>query len=247
MGYHDNIVIDISNGKDGTMSPESIRELLQQFPMFKDLTKDEMMPIVDIAKSRFFPQGTHVFMHGDPLTNVYFIQKGKIKIYRTDLQGKEQLINVLSDNEMFPHQGFFRKDDYPAHAEVMEDANLIYVPIKLFEELLFTHPEICVKLFRVLGDKIVELQNRLEEKMLHNTYEQIIMLLLRLAKDGKKHDETFTRLNLQLTNRELANMIGSSRETVSRTLTQLKKKKLVSSDYASYLVIDVMGLHKEIF
>ena len=229
------------------MSPETIRELLQRFPIFKDLTKEEMNPIVNIANTRFFPQGTHIFMHGDPLTNVYFIQKGRIKIYRTDLQGKEQLINMLGTNEMFPHQGFFRKDKYPGHAEVMEDSILIYVPIQLFEELLFTHPEISVKLFRVLGDKIVELQNRLEEKMLHSTYEQIVMLLLRLAKDGKKHDDTFTRLNLQLTNRELANMIGSSRETVSRTLTQLKKKKLVSLNDGGYLVIDIMGLHKEIF
>ncbi|WP_026905782.1 Crp/Fnr family transcriptional regulator [Paucisalibacillus globulus] len=229
------------------MSPDTIRELLQRFPIFKDLTKEEMNPIVNIANTRFFPQGTHIFMHGDPLTNVYFIQKGRIKIYRTDLQGKEQLINMLGTNEMFPHQGFFRKDNYPGHAEVMEDSILIYVPIKLFEELLFTHPEISVKLFRVLGDKIVELQNRLEEKMLHSTYEQIVMLLLRLAKDGKKHDETFTRLNLQLTNRELANMIGSSRETVSRTLTQLKKKDLVSVNDGGYLVIDIMGLHKEIF
>ncbi|GGA74561.1 Crp/Fnr family transcriptional regulator [Ornithinibacillus halotolerans] len=229
------------------MTPKAIRELLQRFTLFKDLTEEEMIPIVELAKHRLFFQGTHLFMHGDPLTSVYFIQKGKIKIYRTDIHGKEQIINVLGPGEMFPHQGFFRKDNYPAHAEVMEDSNLIYIPINLFENFLINHPEICVKLFKVLGDKIVDLQNRLEEKMLHNTYEQVILLLLRLAKNnGKEHDEKLTKITLQLTNRELANMIGSSRETVSRTLTQLKKKNLVSSNDSGYLLIDMEALQDEL-
>jgi CRP/FNR family transcriptional regulator, cyclic AMP receptor protein len=230
------------------MSPEAIRELLQRFTLFKDLTKEEMQPIVDLAKNRLYLQGTHVFMHGDPMTNVYFIQKGKIKIYRTDLQGREQIINVFGNGEMFPHHGFFRKDNYPAHAEVMEDANLIYIPIHSFEDFLYTHPETCVKLFSVLGEKILELQNRLEEKMLHNTYEQIIMLLLRLAKsNGTKNNDDETRLTVQFTNRELANMIGSSRETVSRTLTQLKKKNFIDTDMDGYLIMNTSALHDELF
>jgi len=187
-------------------------------------------------------------MQGDPLTNVYFIYRGKIKIYRTDLHGKEQIVNVLQDGEMFPHQGFFRQDDYPAHAQVLEDAMLIYIPIHLFENFLITHPEICVKLFRVLGDRIVDLQNRLEEKILHNTYEQIILLLLRLAKkSGKETSGNQLRLTTQFTNRELANMIGSSRETISRTLTQLKKKNLVTTDKSGFLMMDTEKLQDELF
>src|SRR5699024_5041432 len=108
-------------------------------------------------------------------TNVYFIQAGKVKIYKTDIQGKEQIFNVLQQGDMFPHQGFFRQDNYPAHAEALDDITLIYIPIESFENFLITHPEICVKLFRVLGDIIVDLQNRLEQQILHNTYEQIIM------------------------------------------------------------------------
>src|SRR5690625_1009660 len=162
------------------MSMHSVKELLQRFPIFKDLTEFEMEPIVDLAKRRKYRRGTHIFMQGDALTNVYFIDTGVIKIYKTDLQGKEQIVNVLKNGQLFPHQGFFRQDDYPAHAEAIEDSQIIYIPIQSFEEFLITHPEICIKLFRVLGDIIVDLQNRLEQKMMHNTYEQIIMLLIRL-------------------------------------------------------------------
>ncbi|QUG42888.1 Crp/Fnr family transcriptional regulator [Psychrobacillus sp. INOP01] len=230
------------------MNVESIQALLQRFSLFKDLTNAEIEPILDLAKNRFYRQGTHIFMQDDPLTNVYFIHQGQIKIYRTDMQGKEQIINVLGEGEMFPHMGFFRKGTYPAHAEVSEDAVLIYIPIHLFEQFLKTNPEICVKIFRILGDKIVDLQNRLEEKILHNTYEQIILLLIRLVKShGKKHDDDHYIFTTQFTNRDLANMIGSSRETVSRTLTSLKKSKLISSDPAGNIILNMDKLKDELF
>ncbi|SFD38312.1 CRP/FNR family transcriptional regulator, anaerobic regulatory protein [Lentibacillus persicus] len=230
------------------MKSEAVKDLLQKFPLFKGLTDSEIEPIVDLAKNRTYRHRTHIFMQGDPLTNVYFIHQGKVKIYKTDFHGKEQIVNVLQTGDMFPHQGFFRQDDYPAHAEVIEDATLIYIPISSFESFLVNHPEICVKLFRVLGDIIVDLQARLEEKLLHNTYEQIIMLLIRLSKGyGKETSDGMTKLSTNFTNRELANMIGSSRETVSRTLTQLKKQHLLTTDKSGAIMLDIDALEEELF
>lgn len=230
------------------MNTKSVQELLQTFPIFKDLSDYEMEPIIELAKKRMYRRGTHIFMQGDPLTNVYFIHSGQIKIYKTDLHGNEQIVNILQSNDMFPHQGFFRKDTYPAHAEVDEDAVLIYIPIKSFEKFLITHPEICITVFRVLGDIIMELHNRLEEKILHNIYEQIIMLILRLGnKYGVKLDNNYIQLQMQFTNRELASMIGSSRETVSRTLTQLKKQQLITIDTNGHMIFEVDELEDELF
>ncbi|WP_077325068.1 Crp/Fnr family transcriptional regulator [Virgibacillus siamensis] len=230
------------------MNTHSIKELLQKVPLFKDLNDYEIEPIVELAKNHTYQRGSHVFMQGDPLTSVYFIHQGRIKIYKTDVHGKEQIVNVLQPGDMFPHQGFFRQDDYPAHAEVLDEAILIFIPIKSFENFLIHHPEICVKLFRVLGDIIMDLHNRLEEKILHNTYEQIIMLLLRLAKDyGTETGDSMTKITTHFTNRDLANMIGSSRETVNRTLTRLKKQQLLSTDKTGAYILDAAALKDELF
>jgi CRP/FNR family transcriptional regulator len=84
--------------------------------------------------------------------------------------------------------------------------------------------------FNVLSEKIIDLQDRLEAQILNNTYEQIIKLLIRLAKlHGKETNGTFT-LNGEFTNKDLANMIGTTRETVSRTLTKMKKDELIEVD-----------------
>ncbi len=229
------------------MHISQIRQQLKAVPIFKELSQEELDPIIEIAQPRFFKNKMYAFMQGDPLDRVFFIHSGKVKIYKTDSSGREQIVSVLETGEMFPHAGFFRKGQYPAHAEMMEDTQMIVVPISKFEEILVAYPELSIKLFRVLGEKIIDLQARLEEQILHNTYEQIIMLLLRLCKtNGEKLEHGF-KLTTHFTNKEFANMIGTSRETVSRTINYLKKKEFISVDHDGCYLIDHEKLHQELF
>ena len=86
------------------------------------------------------------------------------------------------------------------------------------------------------------------EKILHNTYEQIILLLIRLAKNhGIRLSNDEVKLSTQFTNKDMANMIGSSRETVSRTLTQLKKKGFIQTAEDGHLILDIPLLKEELF
>ncbi|MEK4382317.1 Crp/Fnr family transcriptional regulator [Aeribacillus sp. FSL K6-2848] len=229
------------------MTNSWVVERLRSVPLFRELSNEELTSIVAISQVRTYQPKSYVFMQGDLLENVYFIHSGTIKIYKTDRNGKEQIVSILQNGEMFPHIGFFRKGSYPAHAEVMEESTLIVIPIKDFEETLMLFPVLSIKLFRVMSEKIIDLQNRLEEQILHNTYEQIVLLLLRLTKTNALPQGKLYRLTTHLTNRELANMIGTSRETVSRTLNQMKRKGLILVDDDGYYLVDAEQLEKEIF
>ncbi|KAA9026087.1 Crp/Fnr family transcriptional regulator [Niallia endozanthoxylica] len=230
------------------MNKEQIEKVLSDFNLFRDLDKQEIDKIVEISISREWNKGSHVFLQDEPLENVYFIYDGKVKIYKTDVNGKEQIVSILKKGDMFPHVGFFRKGGYPAFSEVLENATLVVVPITQFERVLIDNPELCIKVFKVLGEKIVDLQERLESQILNNTYQQIIKLLLRLGKEhGQQLDDGRTLLKGEFTNRDLANMIGTTRETVSRTLTKLKKDKLIETDSDSALLFDAELLDEELF
>lgn len=230
------------------MNKQMVEGLLRKFDIFKDLSDIEMEPIIELTKYRTQPKGTHVFFQDDPMTNIYFINWGKVKIYKTDFNGKEQIMNILKAGDMFPHQGFFNKDaNYPAHAVVYEETMLAYIPIEDFRKLLITQPDICMKLLQVLSVLIADLQTRLGEKIMNDTREQIIKLLLRLTQShGEKLDGGKIVLTTPFTNQELANMIGSSRESVSRTLSNLRKNKMVLNDRDGHIVIDFPKLHEEI-
>ncbi|WP_163583056.1 Crp/Fnr family transcriptional regulator [Gracilibacillus saliphilus] len=230
------------------MKQQSIEEILHSIPIFKELTVYEIDSLKTIAHTKRYQKYTHVFMQDDHLSNVYFILEGKIKIYKTDIHGREQIVNILQSGDMFPHQGFFRHDNYPAHAEVIEPSILVYIPKQQFEDFLMQFPQISVKLFRVLGDMIVDLQQRLEEQILHNTQEQVMMLILRLVKKhGKENRHGDVMLAKQFSNKELANMIGTTRETISRTLSQLKKESLIELSANNMWKIEVEKIEDKLF
>jgi len=229
------------------MKIETIKKVLSEFSLFRELNDLELTKITDIAIARDWKKQSHVFLQGDPLENVYFIYDGKIKIYKSDINGKEQIVAIAKKGEMFPHVGFFRKGDYPAYAEVIEPSTLIAVPISKFESVLIENPELCIKVFKVLGEKIVDLQNRLEEQILNNTYEQIIKLIIRLAqKHGQEKGDGTILLKSEFTNKDLANMIGTTRETISRTLTKMKKDELIEVDEEGNMIVDIKILMEEI-
>jgi CRP/FNR family transcriptional regulator, cyclic AMP receptor protein len=230
------------------MRQDQIKKVLSNFMLFRDLNEQEIEKIVQISLSRTWKKNSYIFLQGEPLDNVYFIDDGKVKIYKSDVNGREQIVSILKKGEMFPHVGFFRKGSYPANAEVLEKATLVVVPIAKFESVLIENPELCIKVFNVLGEKIVDLQNRLEEQILNNTYEQIIKLLIRLGeKHGTKNEDGNVVLKNEFTNKDLANMIGTTRETVSRTLTKMKKEELIEMDEEGNMIIDPDTLMDEIF
>ncbi|NRD80530.1 Crp/Fnr family transcriptional regulator [Bacillus sp. BRMEA1] len=230
------------------MKIEEIKKILATFSLFRELNDLELSKITEISIVREWKKQSHVFLQGDPLENVYFINKGKIKIYKSDVNGKEQIVAIMKSGEMFPHVGFFRKGNYPAYAEVMEPSTLIAVPVSKFDHVLIENPELCIKVFRVLGEKIIDLQNRLEEQILNNTYEQIVKLLIRLAKaHGSPKGDGTTLLKAEFTNKDLANMIGTTRETISRTLTKMKKDELIEVDNEGNMILDVDKLMEEIY
>jgi CRP/FNR family transcriptional regulator, cyclic AMP receptor protein len=229
------------------MRHEDIKAVLSKFTLFRDLNDKELSEIVKISISREWKKGNHVFMQDEPLENVYFIYDGKIKIYKSDIAGKEQIVAFLKKGEMFPHVGFFRKGGYPAFSEVLEDATLVVVPISKFENVLIENPELCIKVFKVLGEKIVDLQERLESQILNNTYEQIIKLLVRLGRThGQELENGSLKLKGEFTNKDLANMIGTTRETVSRTLTRMKKEGKIEVDPKGNMIFDPSELMDEL-
>lgn len=230
------------------MKYEQIKEVLSKFPLFRGLEEHELTEIINISISREWKKGTHIFLQDEPIENVYFIYSGKIKIYKTDITGKEQIVNFLKKGEMFPHVGFFRKGGYPAFAEAVEDSVLVVIPISKFEQVLIENPPLCIKVFKVLGEIIVDLQDRLEAQILNNTYEQIIKLLVRLGKaHGIKQEDGTYILKGEFTNKDLANMIGTTRETVSRTLAKMKREKKIIVDSKGNMHFNPNDLLEEIF
>ncbi|WP_238546125.1 Crp/Fnr family transcriptional regulator [Tumebacillus flagellatus] len=222
--------------------------MLAHIPLFRGLDELELDKISQLLIRRHFAEKTGLFWQGELLTTVYFIVSGKVKIYRNDESGREQVVTVLQEGDMFPHVGFFSTGLYPAHAVMIEEGEMLTLSTERFRQLIESTPTLCLKLLAVIEQKYMELQARLAEMVMHDTRGRLVLMLIRLSRLHGEPAEgaqgTRTRLNIPITNQELANMIGTSRETVNRTLNQLKRDGVVETALDLHLILDVEKLEQ---
>ncbi|AQS55778.1 Crp/Fnr family transcriptional regulator [Novibacillus thermophilus] len=217
-------------------------ELLQNIPLFNELTYTELKHLTSITSIRTYEKHTLVFVEGETREAVFFIRAGMIKTYKVDEEGNEQVISLLQKGDMFPHVGFFDDSPYPATAEVIERAELLVIRIDDFDQLLMEKPKIAIKVMKMMGQKIFQLQERLQELISSDVFRRVVHTLLRLADEygEQKGDGIF--IGLPMTNRDFANMVGTSRESVNRVLNQLKKRQLLDIDRKGILIYDLEAL-----
>lgn len=218
--------------------------MLQQVPLFRDLNQQELARVEEIAIYRVFRKKTTIFMEGSEKEAVFFIQDGLVKAYKTDEEGHEQIVSLLQTGDMFPHTGFFNQTPYPATTEALVDTHLLAIPVHAFEQLILAMPSIAIKVIDVMGAKIRELQQKLQQFTGHNANFRILSLLLQLADKHGKEEGSRIHIELPMTNQELANTIGTSRETVNRLLNQLKKERIVETHRSEIIILDMYGLKR---
>ncbi|WP_188207559.1 Crp/Fnr family transcriptional regulator [Alkalibacillus aidingensis] len=218
-------------------------EFFKQFPIFKDLSYEELLEVGKISHQRSLSRGKRIFNEGEERTAVYFVVSGLIKIYKVSEDGQEQVINLLKSNEMFPHVGFFDDTPYPATALTLTDAELIVVPIEGFELLLLQKPQISIKVMRVIGKKLLALQERIQHMSTQTVSQRTVSTLIRLSEElGEEREDSSVYVNIPITNTDLANMIGVTRESVNRTFNRLKKEDIMSYNRRKIIIHDLEKL-----
>jgi CRP/FNR family transcriptional regulator, cyclic AMP receptor protein len=213
----------------------------RQFPIFRDLTDDELKEIAEIANKKEYARGSTIFIEGGKRTAVYFILSGLVKVYKVSSEGQEQVISFLHSDEMFPHVGFFDDTDYPATATTITDVQLMSIPIEEFDQLLLRNPKISIKVMKVMGKKLLELQQRIQAITSQDVFTRIVGALVRFSWElGKTQTDGKTiKINMPMTNTDLANLIGVTRESVNRALNRLRKEGVIEHNRKEILILDI--------
>lgn len=227
------------------LNQEPMSAFLHQLPLFHDLTVEELSRVEDIAINRSISKKSVVFTEGSEKEAVFFIQEGLVKTYKTDANGHEQIVSFLRDGDMFPHTGFFNQKPYPATAEAIIHTQLIAIPVRSFERLMIDTPSIAVKMMRVMGDKIRELQEKLQVLSGQDVKHRVLSFLLNLAEHHGEMDDHKITINLPMTHQEFANSVGTTRETINRLLNQFIKEDILRVNRNRIVIIDLDALKRQ--
>ena len=189
---------------------------LAQVPLFSELGDSELTAIANMATTRSLPANSVVVNEGDQTNSLYVINSGKVKIYLADENGKEVMLGISGPGEYF---GEMVLDGGPRSASVMtlEPSKFSIIQKEDLEKYLHNHPEVALNIIKHLINRIRALTDNVKSLALLDVYGRFRKLLLDLAieEDGKMV------IKEKLTQKDMANRVGSSREMISRILREL--------------------------
>ncbi|MBX5436417.1 MAG: Crp/Fnr family transcriptional regulator [Alicyclobacillaceae bacterium] len=219
-------------------------ETLREIELFRDLTDSELRQIHALAVERRYHRGEYVFMEGDDREAVFFIRRGLIKVLKVDEEGREHIVSILGAGQMFPHVGFFQEGPYPATAQAMESSILLSIRTSQFDTLLTEHPDIARKVMRVMGQKILQLQAKLQELAVYDSRQRVEALIRHFVEEHGTRQPDGVHLKLPVTHGEMAQMIGMTRESVNRIWNQLRREGVLSGERDEWIVhLDRLARH----
>lgn len=213
-------------------------QYLRHIPIFAGLDPEELAAIENLVIERRYGKGRIIFLEGEPGDAVFFLKSGRVKIAKTTPDGREHILHYIQPGEVFAEVVLFGDQTYPASAEVLEDARLGLVRNQDMEALLIKSPSIAVALLKVMSRRLREAQAKINSLAHDDSYRRMTGMLLDLARQYGVPADKGTCIDISLTNQELANLIGTTRETANRILNDFRRSGVLEVDRQKITIID---------
>jgi CRP/FNR family transcriptional regulator len=177
---------------------------------------------------------------------MYVVESGYIRIFKTSPGGREQVLSIDGPGGSVAELPVFDGGPYPASVAAVEPSTLLFVSKQDFQSLCVTHPQVALKVLRVVGARLRRLVGIIEELSFTTVRHRLAAYLLRLARAEGKHTRGGVEVTLPSSNQELAAQIGTVRELVSRNLSRFQSEGLLEIDGRCLTIRDLAALESEV-
>lgn len=176
---------------------------IKSVPIFKELNQDEMLEIAHITSARTYKKGEMVYMAGNEGGTLFVLHTGRVKIFRLNASGKEQVIRIIGPGEFMGELSLFSSVPLTDNAEVLEASTMCVIEGKKLKELMAKYPSIAFKVMEELSRRLEKVENLVEAINLNTVEQRVAQELLALS-DGQNE------IVLNMTKGDLASQIGMS-------------------------------------
>jgi CRP/FNR family cyclic AMP-dependent transcriptional regulator len=226
--------------------PNVVTQVFAKVAIFAGLSESEIAFLAQRAVSRRFSAGELVFSEGEPCAGLYVVQSGHIRIFKSSPGGREQVLSIDGPGSSVAELPVFDGGNYPASVVAIDDATLLFVSKQDFQSLCLTHPQVALKVLKVVGARLRRLVGIIEELSFTTVRHRLAAFLLRLAQKEGKRTADGVEVTMPVSNQELASQIGTVRELVSRNLSRLQSEGLLKIDGRSVTVRNLKALEAEL-
>jgi CRP/FNR family transcriptional regulator len=225
-------------------STHKLGQTLAKVPLFSGLTESELGFLAQRTVPRHYSAGEIVFSEGESCIGFYVVESGNVRIFKSSPAGREQVLSIDGPGSSIAEIPVFDGGTYPASGIAVDDVTLLFVSKQDFQALCLAHPQVPLKVLRVVGARLRRLVGIIEELSFTTVRHRLASYLLRLAQKCGKRTAEGMEVTLPITNQELAAQIGTVRELVSRNLSRLQAEGVLKIDGRNVLIHD-MGTLKD--
>jgi CRP/FNR family transcriptional regulator len=219
-----------------------LSQVLAKAPLLADLSPNELQLLAARTVRKSFASGELLFSEGEPCNGLHIIARGKVRIFKTSVNGREQVLAVNGPGETVAELPVFDGGPYPASASAAEDAEIAFISRREFHAYCLEHPEVALKVLAEVGARLRRLVGIIEELSFTTIRQRLIAALVKLAQSDGKQTARGIEFQLPATHQELASQLGTVRELISRNLMRLQAEGLLEVDARHIVVRDIKGL-----
>ncbi len=228
------------------INEESVVDLLKRVPLFSELGDAELERFSRVAVPRTFPEDTRVFHEGDQSDASYIVRSGAFRVTREHPDGRAITLANLGPGDIFGELAMFDGEVRAASVEAVEDGELLALPARDVHALLERNPELTLKLVGALVRRLRATNERLTSQSFQTVPSRVAGAMLQLVEDDPSATES-RNMTIRMTQSALAQLAGTSRESVSRFLADLERAGVVRAGRGRVTVLDPDRLRNYIF
>ena len=219
-------------------------EVLAQSGLFQGLSEEAVEPVVSRLETVTLPRGRVVFNEGEPGDSLYIVLTGKIKLSRRAPDGRENVLAVMGPSDQFGELSVFDPGPRTATATAVTDVRLARMPQSMLRPWIEAHPEIGEQLLRVLARRLRRTNDSVADLIFTDVPGRVAKALLQMADRFGSRESDGLRVKHDLTQEELAQLVGASRETVNKALADFVHRGWIQLQGKSVVVLDEERLRR---
>ena len=216
--------------------------VLGKTALLSGLSPTELQLLALRTVRKLFSAGELLFSEGEPCNGLHIIARGKVRIFKASMGGREQVLAVNVPGETVAELPVFDNGPYPASAVAIEETEIGFISRREFHAYCMEHPEVALKVLAVAGSRLRRLVGIVEELSFTTIRQRLVSVLVKLAMAEGKDGANGIHILLPASHQELASQLGTVRELISRNLMRLQAEGLLEVDARQIVVKDIKGL-----
>ena len=219
-------------------------EVLAQSGLFQGLSEEAVEPVVSRLEMLTLPRGRVVFNEGEPGDSLYIVQTGKIKLSRRAPDGRENVLAVMGPSDQFGELSVFDPGPRTATATAVTDVKLARMPQSVLRPWIVAHPVVGERLLHVLARRLRRTNDSVADLIFTDVPGRVAKALLQMADRFGSRDSDGLKVKHDLTQEELAQLVGASRETVNKALADFASRGWLRLEPRSVIILDLERLKR---